>query len=119
MCLTDRQRSELDCALARVPPGVHPDAAAAHRLMQILKDLPPDCAWWVSHLVVRYQDAQFRRSQLSADREQRADVPLSEYCLKQYATLRLVRSRNLRNESAVVSGEDARRSGEICCGRDC
>jgi hypothetical protein len=78
MCLTDRQRGELDSALARVPPGVHPDAAAAHRLLQTLKGLPPDRAWWVSHLVVRYQDVQFRRSQLSAEREQRADVPISE-----------------------------------------
>jgi hypothetical protein len=62
MCLTDRQRGELNCALARVPPGVHLDAAAAHRLMQILKDLPPDRAWWVSHLVVRYEDHQFQLS---------------------------------------------------------
>src|SRR5262249_19377402 len=78
MCLTDRQWGELDSALARVPPGVHPEAAVAHRLLQILNDLPPDRAWWVSHLVVRYQDVQFRMSQLPADREQRADVPISE-----------------------------------------
>jgi hypothetical protein len=78
MCLTDRQRDELHSALASVPPGVHPDAAAAHRLLQILNDLPPDRAWWVSHLVVRYQDVQFQISQLPADREQRADVPICE-----------------------------------------
>ena len=64
MCLTDRQRNELDCASARIPQGVYPDAAAEHQLLQILKDLPPDRAWWVSHLVVRYQDVQFRMSQL-------------------------------------------------------
>ena len=64
MCLTDRQRGELDCASARIPQGVYPDAAAEHQLLQILKDLPPDRAWWVSHLVVRYQDVQFQRSQL-------------------------------------------------------
>ena len=69
MCLTDRQRGELDSALARVPLGVHPDADAERQLLQILKDLPPDRAWWVSHLVVRYQEAQFRMSQLPADRE--------------------------------------------------
>ena len=75
MWLTDRQRRELYSALAKVPPGDHPDTAAEHQLLQILKDLPPDRAWWVSHLVVRYQDAQFQRSELSADREQHADVP--------------------------------------------
>ena len=69
---------ELDAALARVPQGVYPDAAAERHLLQILKDLPPDRAWWVSHKVVRYQAAQFQMSQLSADREQRADVPISE-----------------------------------------
>jgi hypothetical protein len=78
MCLTDRQRNELDSAIARVPAEAYPDATAEHHLLQILKDLPPDRAWWVSHIVVRYQDVQFRRSQLSADREQLADVPISE-----------------------------------------
>ena len=62
MCLTDRQRGELNCALARVPPGAHPDADAERQLLQILKDLPPDRAWWVSHLVVRYEDHQFQVS---------------------------------------------------------
>jgi hypothetical protein len=69
---------ELDAALASLPQGVYPDAAAERHLLQILKDLPPDRAWWVSHLVVRYQDAQFDRSQLPADRGQCADVPISE-----------------------------------------
>jgi hypothetical protein len=62
MCLTDRQRGELGSAIAKVPLGVHPDAAAEHHLLQILKDLPPDRAWWVSHLVVRYEDHQFQAS---------------------------------------------------------
>ena len=69
---------ELDVALARLPQGVHPDIAAEHQLLQILKDLPRDRAWWVARTVVRYQDAQFHMSQLPADREQRADVPISE-----------------------------------------
>ena len=69
---------ELDAALARLPQGVHPDVAAEQQLLQILKDLPRDRAWWVARTVVRYQDAQFDRSQLPADREQRADVPISE-----------------------------------------
>jgi hypothetical protein len=62
VCLTDRQRNELDSAIAKIPSGVHPDPAAEHLLLQILKDLPPDRAWWVSHLVVRYQDVQFQHS---------------------------------------------------------
>jgi hypothetical protein len=69
---------ELNVALARLPQGVYPVSVAEHHLLQIVKDLPPDRAWWVSHRVVRYQDVQFQMSQLSADREQRADVPISE-----------------------------------------
>ena len=68
---------ELDVALARLPQGVHPDIAAEQQLLQILKDLPRDRACWVARIVVRYQDAQFRMSQLPDDREQRADVPTS------------------------------------------
>jgi hypothetical protein len=81
MCISAGRVRELDVALASLPQGVHPHAAAEHRLLQILKDLPPDRAWWVSHLVVRYQHVQFRRSQLSADREQLADMPISELVL--------------------------------------
>ena len=69
---------ELNVALARLPQGVHPDPAAERHLLQILKDLPPDRAWWVSHKVVRYQGAQFRMSLLSADSGECADVPISE-----------------------------------------
>jgi hypothetical protein len=64
MCINARRLRELDVALASLPQGVHPDPAAERHLLQILKDLPPDRAWWVSHLVVRYQDVQFQRSQL-------------------------------------------------------
>jgi hypothetical protein len=69
---------ELDVALARLPQGVRPDPAAERHLLQIFKGLPPDRAWWVARTVVRYQDAQFDRSQLPADRERRADVSISE-----------------------------------------
>ena len=69
---------ELNVTLARLPQGVHPDIAAEQQLLQILKDLPRDRAWWVARTVVRYQDAQFDRSQLPADRGQRPDVPISE-----------------------------------------
>ena len=55
---------ELNVALARLPQGVHPDIAAEQQLLQILKDLPRDRAWWVSHLVLRYQAVQFQMSQL-------------------------------------------------------
>ena len=66
MCISSTRVRELDVALARLPQGVHPDAAAEQQLLQILKDLPPDLAWWVSHLVVRYQDVQFQASQRSS-----------------------------------------------------
>jgi hypothetical protein len=78
MEISSRRLRELDAALAGLPQGVHPDPAAERHLLQIFKGLPPDRAWWVSHLVVRYQDAQFDRSQLPADRGQCADVPISE-----------------------------------------
>ena len=64
---------ELDVALASLPHGVHADPAAESHLLQILKDLPPDRAWWIARTVVRYQNGQFQ-----ADCEQRADVPISE-----------------------------------------
>jgi hypothetical protein len=78
MVISSTRVRELDVALASLPQGVHPDGAAKRHLLQILKNLPSDRAWWVSHKVVRYQDVQFQRSQLSADRKQRADVPISE-----------------------------------------
>jgi hypothetical protein len=78
MCINAGRVKELDVALASLPQGVHPDPAAERHLLQILKDLPPDRAWWVSHLVVRYQDVQFQMSQIPHDREYRADVPICE-----------------------------------------
>ena len=55
MCISRIRVRELDAALASLPHGVHPDPAAECHLLQIVKDLPPDRAWWVAHLVVRYQ----------------------------------------------------------------
>ena len=78
MCISRTRVRELDVALASLPHGVHPDPAAECHLLQIVKDLPPDRAWWVAHSVVRYQAGQFQRSQLSANREYRADVPICE-----------------------------------------
>jgi hypothetical protein len=78
MEISDTRLSELHFALARLPQGVHPDAAAERQLLQVLKDLPPDRAWWVSHLVMRHLDVQYQMSQLPADRERRADVPIDE-----------------------------------------
>jgi hypothetical protein len=69
---------ELDAALARLPQGVSPDIGAEQQLLQILKDLPRDRAWWVARTVVRYQDAQFQRSQRSADHGRLAGVPIAE-----------------------------------------
>jgi len=64
---------ELDAVLASLPQGVRPDPAAEQQLLQILKGLPPDRAWWIARTVVRYQNGQFQ-----ADCEQRAEVPISE-----------------------------------------
>jgi hypothetical protein len=69
---------DLNVTLARLPQGVHPDITAEQQLLQILKDLPRDRAWWIARTVVRYQDAQFRMSQLPPDNELRAEVPISE-----------------------------------------
>jgi hypothetical protein len=63
---------ELDVVLASLPQGVHPDIAAEQQLLQILKDLPPDRAWWVAHTVVRYEDHRFQMSQFSSS-ERRLD----------------------------------------------
>ena len=89
---------ELNVALARLPQGVHSDPAAERHLLQILKDLPPDRAWWVSHKVVRYQDAQFHMSQLPADREQRADLPISELVAVPEAVRRAAASRLIQSD---------------------
>jgi hypothetical protein len=78
MEISDTRVSELHFALASLPQDIHPDAVAERHLLHILKDLPPDRAWWVSHLVMRHQDVQFQMSQLPADRERRADVPIDE-----------------------------------------
>ena len=67
MCISSTRVRELDAALARVPQGVYPDAAAERQLLQIFKDLPPDRALWVSHKVVRYEDHRFQMSQFSAN----------------------------------------------------
>ena len=49
MCISDTRRlSELHFVLANLPQGVDPDAASERHLLLILKDLPPDRAWWVS-----------------------------------------------------------------------
>jgi hypothetical protein len=63
MAISSARVRELDVALASLPKGVRPDVAAEQQLLQILSDLPPDRAWWVSHLVVRYENVQFQRSQ--------------------------------------------------------
>ena len=55
MCISRTRVRELDFALASLPQGVQPNPAAERHLLQMLKDLPPDRAWWVAHLVVRYQ----------------------------------------------------------------
>jgi hypothetical protein len=52
---------ELNVTLARLPQGVHPDPVAERHLLRIVKGLPPDRAWWVSHRVARYQGSPMAR----------------------------------------------------------
>jgi hypothetical protein len=79
ICISRTRVRQLDVALASLPHGVHPDADAERHLLQIVKDLPPDRAWWVSHLVVRYQDHQYEMSQLPPNRYQSIDsIPIPD-----------------------------------------
>jgi hypothetical protein len=64
MVISSTRVRELDVKLASLPRGVHPDIAAEQQLLQILKDLPPNRAWWVARTVVRYEDHRFQMSQL-------------------------------------------------------
>jgi hypothetical protein len=90
-CINAGRVKKLDIALASLPQGVHPDPAAERHLLQLLKDLPPDRAWWVSHLVVRYQDVQFQRSQLPPSEchlDQSIDsIPIPDSILRAVARL--------------------------------
>ena len=92
MCISSTRVRELDVPLARLPQGVHPDAAAERHLLQILKDLPPDRAWWVSHLVVRYQDLQFQMSQLPRSEcrhdQSIASIPIPDSILRAAAGMK-------------------------------
>jgi hypothetical protein len=63
MCISARRRSEVYFKLRSLPQGVYPDPAAERHLLQILKDLPQDRAWWISHRLVRYQEVKFQSSQ--------------------------------------------------------
>ena len=90
---------ELNVTLARLPQGVHPDIAAEQQLLQILKDLPCDRAWWVARTVVRYQAAQFiRRNYRLTVSNVRTCQFLNWKCLKPYAPPRLGRRDPIRSE---------------------
>jgi hypothetical protein len=91
MEISDTRLSEIHFALASLPQGVHPDAAVERQLLQVLKDLPPDRAWWVSYLVVRHQDVQFQMSQFprSECHDQSIDsIPIPDSILRAMARIR-------------------------------
>jgi hypothetical protein len=90
MCISRTRVRELDVALASLPHGVRPNPAAERHLLRIAKDLPPDRAWWVAHLVVRYQNAQFQSSKRRStegrcDQSIEASITIPEAVRSHYA----------------------------------
>ena len=65
LCMTDRDKRNLNYAVARMP-NVRTDVAAEHHVIRLLANLSPDCAWWVAHLVADYEEAKFESSKLSS-----------------------------------------------------
>jgi hypothetical protein len=57
--MTERDKRNLDHAVARVPPDIQSDAAAEQHVIRLLAKLSPDEAWWVAHLVADFEEAKF------------------------------------------------------------
>ena len=66
LCMTDRDKRNLDDAVARIPPDAQSDAAAEQHVIRLLANLSLDCAWWVAHLVSDFEEAKFESSKLSS-----------------------------------------------------
>ena len=58
LCMTDRDKRNLDDAVARIPPDAQSDAAAEQHVIRLLANLSPDGAWWVAHLVADFEEAK-------------------------------------------------------------
>ena len=66
LCMTDRDKRNLDDAVARIPRGVQADATAEQHVIRLLANLSPDGAWWVAHLVADYEESKYERSKRSS-----------------------------------------------------
>jgi hypothetical protein len=66
LCMTDRDRQDLNYAVARIPSDVQTDAAAEQHVIHLLGKLSLDCAWWVAHLVAKYEEVKVERSKRSS-----------------------------------------------------
>src|SRR5271169_328713 len=66
LCMTERDKRNLDHAVARVPPDIQSDAAAEQHVIRLLAKLSPDEAWWVAHLVADFEEAKFESLKLSS-----------------------------------------------------
>lgn len=65
LCMTDRDKRNLNYAVARMP-NVRTDVAAEQHVIRLLANLSPDGAWWVAHLVADFEEAKFESSKLSS-----------------------------------------------------
>jgi hypothetical protein len=63
--ITEKHKQELDYAMARIPRNARSDAAAEQHVIQLLRKLPPDDAWWAAHKAANYLEGEFKRSKLS------------------------------------------------------
>ena len=63
LCMTERDKRNLDDAVARIPPNAQSDAAAEQHVIRMLANLSPDWAWWVAHLVADFEEAKFENDQ--------------------------------------------------------
>ena len=66
LCMTERDKRNLDHAVARIPPNIQSDWAAEQHVIRLLAYLSPDGAWWVAHLVADFEEAKFENSKLSS-----------------------------------------------------
>ena len=65
LCMTDRDKRNLNYAVASIPPDIQSDATAERQVIRLLANLSPDCAWWVAHLVADYEESKYERSKRS------------------------------------------------------
>jgi hypothetical protein len=57
--MTERDKRNLDHAVAQIPPDIQSDAAAEQYVIRLVANLSPDEAWWVAHRVADFEEAKF------------------------------------------------------------